>query len=197
MISSTSIPYARNHADIIRAQKIKSGNKAAFSDLFNSYYKPLCEYAFRFCDGDTNAVEDLVQDVFVRIWERRDIWNPQIAVRAYLYRSVHNQAISNIRKKQYETQMKDSVEMTAVATDLSPYELINNKELDLAIKSAIDILPERRREIFVLRLLHDMSYREIAEVLGISVNTVDTQLRRALHLLRNQLRHLQPSVEAA
>lgn len=182
---------------MIRAQKIKSGNRAAFSDLFNSYYKPLCEYAIRFCDGNTEAVEDLVQDVFVRIWERRETWNPQVAVRAYLYRSVHNQAISNIRKKKHETPMVDSVEFTAVAPDLSPFELINNNELDLAIKSAIKILPERRREILILRLLHDMSYKEIAEVLGISVNTVDTQLRRALNLLRDQLRHLQPAVEVA
>ena len=193
MISQATVHSGPVNKDMLLAQEIKRGNKTAFTDLFDAYYKPLCDYAFRFCNGDTETVEDLVQEVFVRIWERRDSWNPQIAVRAYLYRSVHNQAISNIRKKRFETPMTDGLANSARTTDLSPIDRIHNTEIDHAIRAAINMLPERRREILVLRLLHDMSYKDISGILGISVNTVDTQLRRALKLLRAQLHFLHPA----
>jgi RNA polymerase sigma-70 factor (family 1) len=193
MISQATVKSAPLCKDMLLAQEIKRGNKTAFTDLFDAYYKPLCDYAYRFCDGDTEAVEDLVQEIFVRIWERRDSWNPQIAVRAYLYRSVHNQAISNIRKKRFETPMTDGLVNSTMTNDLSPIARIHNTEIDDAIKTAISMLPERRREILVLRLLHDMSYKDISRILGISVNTVDTQLRRALKLLREQLYYLHPA----
>lgn len=180
------------------AAEIQRGNKSAFKKLFNAYYDPLCQYAFRFCNGDIEVVEDVVQEVFVRIWEKRESWSPQIAVKAYLYRSVHNQAISNIRKRRYESPMEASVESTVLSADHSPLDLIHQKEVNVSLQRAINKLPERRREILVLRILHEMSYKEIAEMLDISVNTVDTQLRRALKLLREELSVYNiPALEAA
>lgn len=177
------------------AEEIRRGNKSAYSMLFDAYYKPLCDYAFRYCNGNREVVEDVVQEVFVRIWEKRTQWNPKVAVKAYLYRSVHNQAITNLRKKRYETPMSDAVEATSEATDISPIDEIYNRQIDVNIKLAIAKLPERRREILILRMLHDMSYKEIADTLEISVNTVDTQLRRSLKTLREELKLFQSGME--
>lgn len=178
------------------AEQIQKGDKSAFSHLFDLYYQPLCEYAFRYCNGDAEVMEDIVQEVFVRIWEKRDSWNPKVAVRAYLYRSVHNQAITNIRKKRYETPMKETIESMVVSEEQSPLDILENEEIDVSIKQAIALLPERRREILTLRIIHGLSYKEIAAVLDISVNTVDTQLRRALKLLREKLTIFHPMSEA-
>ena len=181
--------------EMVWAEEIRRGNPVAYGHLFDNYYRPLCDYAFRFCNGNQEMVEDIVQEVFVKIWERRTTWEPKITVKAYLYRSVHNQAISNLRKNRYESPLKDSVENTVKSAELTPFELIQNKQLDNGISRAIAKLPERRREILVLRMLHDMSYKEIADTLEISVNTVDTQLRRALKSLREDLKIYQSGLE--
>lgn len=192
---NTQIKYTND--DMYWAEQIKSGNREAYGALFDVYYKPLCDYAYRYCNGDVEVVEDVVQEVFVRIWERRDTWNPTVAVKAYLYRSVHNQAITNLRKKRFETPMKDTIERTTQTNDQSPIDEMYNQQLDYNIKQAIEKLPERRREVLILRILHDMSYKEIGEVLEISVNTVDTQLRRALKTLREELKIFHPAMELA
>jgi RNA polymerase sigma-70 factor (family 1) len=177
------------------AEEIQAGNARAFSLLFDTYYIPLCQYAYRFSNGNTEATEDIVQEVFTRIWERRTTWIPKITVKAYLYRSVHNQAISNLRKAKHETPMNDMVEQTTPGTHLTPIEEMHNDQLDQRIQQAIGNLPERRREILTLRMIHELSYKEIGEMLGISVNTVDTQLRRALKSLREDLHLFQNGLE--
>lgn len=181
--------------EMVLADEIRNGNSCAFASLFDTYYVPLCEYAYRFCNGDQELTEDIVQEVFARIWERRADWAPKVSVKAYLFRSVHNQAITNLRKVRHETAMNDVVEDTTQATDLTPIEAIHNDELDQRIQRAIHNLPERRREILTLRMIHELSYKEIADTLEISVNTVDTQLRRALKSLREDLRLFQTNME--
>lgn len=181
--------------EMIWAEEIRSGNARAFSLLFDTYYEPLCDYAFRFCNGNQELTEDIVQEVFARIWERRANWMPKVTVKAYLYRSVHNQAISNLRKAKHESPMNEVVEDTTAATDLTPIQELHNDELDQRIQQAIQNLPERRREILTLRMIHELSYKEIADALKISVNTVDTQLRRALKSLREDLQLFQTGLE--
>jgi RNA polymerase sigma-70 factor (family 1) len=181
--------------EMIWAEEIRSGNARAFSLLFDTYYAPLCQYAFRFCNGNTELTEDIVQDVFARIWERRSTWMPKITVKAYLYRSVHNQAISHLRKARHETPMNEVVEQTTPGVYLTPIEEMHNDQLDQRIQQAIQNLPERRREILNLRMIHEFSYKEIGEMLEISVNTVDTQLRRALKSLREDLKLFQTGLE--
>lgn len=181
--------------EMVWAEEIRNGNSLAFDSLFDMYYVPLCEYAFRFCNGDQDLTEDVVQEVFARIWERRADWTPKISVKSYLFRSVHNQAISNLRKVKYESPMNDVVQDITPACDLTPIEEMHNDELDQRIQKAIQNLPERRREILTLRIIHELSYKEIADTLKISVNTVDTQLRRALKSLREDLRLFKTGLE--
>jgi RNA polymerase sigma-70 factor, ECF subfamily len=181
-----------NHRDMNWAEQIRKDNRLAFSNLFETYYKPLCEYAFRFLKHE-ERIEDIVQEVFVLLWEKRKRWEPKVAVRAYLYRSVYHQVINDYRKKRFETTLHED-RMHQIADDrISPLESLHYKEFEEVFQETIKLLPERRREILVLRLLHGLSYKEISLVLDISVNTVDTQIRRALKLLRGNLKHFVPS----
>lgn len=174
------------------AEQIRKGDKTAFSYLFDAYYVNLCEFSFRFVH-DQILMEDIVQDVFCWIWEHRARWIPGVSVRAYLYRAVHNKSISDIRKKKFEYPIDDYGLNNITVQPSSQIEDIHNKDIADAIKAAIQLLPERRREILILHLIQGFTYDEIAAALGISDNTVDTQLRRARVLLREKLKIFQIS----
>jgi RNA polymerase sigma-70 factor, ECF subfamily len=183
-----------NNRDMIWAEQIRNGSRNAFSNLFETYYTPLCEYAYRYVKHEEN-MEDIVQEVFVRLWEKRNKWEPKVAVRAYLYRSVYNQVINDYRKKRFEiSNYEDGLDN--IADDrISPLDKLQYKELNQVFLDTLKLLPDRRREILELRLLHGLSYKEISLVLQISVNTVDTQIRRALKLLRDNLKQFSPMME--
>lgn len=169
------------------AEQIRDDSKLAFSQLFDAYYEPLCDYAYRYVKH-SEAMEDIVQEVFVRIWEKRKHWEPKISVRAYLYRSVYNEVVTDFRKKRFETPYDNMHDLEQAQSSVSPLDELHDRETARAIDRAIEMLPERRKEILVLRLLQGLSYKEISAILDISVNTVDTQIRRALKLLRIQLK---------
>ena len=173
--------------DMQWAEQIRDDNEIAFSNLFDTYYRPLCEYAYRYVKH-AETMEDIVQEVFVRIWEKRKQWEPKVSVRAYLYRSVYNEVINDFRKKRFALPFAELRELdNAVATNSTSSD-VQDREIARAIKRAIEMLPARRKEILVLRLVQDLSYKEISVILDISVNTVDTQIRRALKLLRTHLK---------
>ena len=173
--------------DMQWAEQIRNDNEIAFSNLFDAYYTPLCEYAYRYVKH-AETMEDIVQEVFVRIWEKRKQWEPKVSVRAYLYRSVYNEVVTDFRKKRFELPFAELRELdNAVATNSTSSD-VQDREIARAIKLAIEMLPARRKEILVLRLVQGLSYKEISVILDISVNTIDTQIRRALKLLRTQLK---------
>ena len=178
----------KNERDLYWVNKIRNDDKVAFSSLFETYYSPLCEFAYRYVK-QKEVMEDVVQEVFVRIWEKRKKWQPNVSVSAYLYRSVYNQLINDYRKKRFEIVLTEDKQANIQDPVLSPMDQMHYREASKAIKVAIAMLPERRKEIVVLKLIYGFSYKEISTTLGISVNTVDTQVRRARKLLRNQLKH--------
>jgi RNA polymerase sigma-70 factor (family 1) len=173
--------------EMVWAEAIRNGNRLAYGQLYNRYYGPLCDFAWRFCKGNHELVEDVVQEVLFRVWERRHNWMPTVTVKSYLYRSVHNMALTRLRKTRYEILCSDCYFDDSPTDAFTPFESMHNTQLMQAIILAVNRLPERRRQILVLRLMHEHSYQEIAELLGISFNTVDTQLRRAQKFLRTQL----------
>ncbi len=179
---------SKKERDLDWVEKIRNDDKVAFSSLFETYYLPLCEFAYRYVK-QKEVMEDVVQEVFVRIWEKRKKWQPNVSVSAYLYRSVYNQLINDYRKKRFEIVLTEDKQANIQDPVLSPMDQMHYREASKAIKVAIAMLPERRKEIVVLKLIYGFSYKEISTTLGISVNTVDTQVRRARKLLRNQLKH--------
>ena len=173
------------------AEQIRNGDAEAFKHLFETYYVPLCEYAFSILK-DEDQMEDVVQDVFSWIWKNQARWEPGISVRAYLYRAVHNRVITAIRKKRFEYPLDVQIQNNVKDKRHSQIAEMENQELGQAIKEAIQLLPEKRREILILYLQHNLTYKEIATMLNISVNTVDIQLRRARKLLCQKLKQYSP-----
>ena len=161
---------------------------AQFRLLFREYYDPLSRYAYTLVT-DHDAAEDLVQEVFVRIWEKHQpiIQSPQ--VRAYLYRAVRNTCFNHLgaQKKRPVTSLSDtdleSADSIAWTVEEEPDDegIPNYREL---LKKGIDQLPEKCKEVFLLSRSGNLSNQEIADNLGISVKTVNNQTWKAMKLLK-------------
>lgn len=152
-----------------------------FSKQFYVHYRPLCLYALRFLE-DTDAVEDVVQETFAKLWEKRDTLDDITSIKSYLYTAVRNNCLMVLRsKKEF-----DDVEELQITDGNSEEDRIARAELEAQLWQLIDELPEKRREIFLMAKRDGLSYKEIAEETGLTVKTVENHVTRALKSLRKK-----------
>lgn len=161
------------------------GDETAFEKLFRQFHPSLCRYAFTIVK-DIDGAEEIVQDVFVRIWEKRDQIEFTVSAKSYLYRAVHNACLNAVSKNKKEVRM-DEVPLKIVHQSAAPSADFQTRELEAEIAKALDQLPEQCRKVFELSRYGNLKYREIAEMQGISVKTVENQMGKALRILREQL----------
>ena len=163
---------------------ISPDESEAFDSLFESNYARLCNYAYSMVNS-FDLAEDLVQDVFVNIWIRRKKIAIQSTINAYLYKCVYNACLDHQKKNRLQQIF---VKSRQDGNALSMHDSIKDFELPERIDRAIEELPEQCRKIFKMSRQKGFKYHEIAKELNISENTVDTQIRRALKRLREQLK---------
>lgn len=149
--------------------------------LFKRYYKPLCVFAFKYLD-DLDLSEDIVQEIFIKIWER-DIFEEQTNLSAFLFTSVKNLSISHLRKVSpcYIDCFEEDI---AIEEYNSEEDILERNRI---LMEAIENLPEKTREVFKIVVFDNLKYKEVAEELNISVNTVKSNLARAYRLLKGSL----------
>jgi RNA polymerase sigma-70 factor (ECF subfamily) len=185
-----------NYSDYQIFSGIQSGDNELFEYLFLNYYEPLCFYAYGILRNRENA-EEMVQDVFIKLWDGRKQINIQTSVKSYLYKSVHNKCVNFINHKRIEEKFsnefkQENVDLVSPVSKDYPIANLLSQELGTAIQNAIASLPEQCREVFIMIRQDEMSYAEVAETLEISVNTVKTQLQRAITRLRELLQEYLP-----
>ena len=154
-------------------------------ELLRETWPQLVAYALRLL-GDRELAEDVVQRGFVRLWERGHVVPPGDAMRPFLYRMVRNLAANEWRRQETQRRWIDE-ESFAVSEADGPDASLELAELETALGAAVERLPARRREIFVLSRYHGLTNGQIAEVLGVSTQTVANQLVSALRELRARL----------
>ena len=177
-------------------KELRYGSKKAFEYVFTTYYDSLCRYAAEIM-RDKYQAEDIVINLFVVLWDDRKKISIHTSLRSYLYRSIHNACLNAIRKKKIENKYKDyflhHVEFSkhhdygSLSYPLS--EIIEN-ELDDRIEEVINNLPPRCREIFLLSRVEELTHKEIADELDISVNTVKSQIMNALRSIQAEIKNL-------
>jgi len=168
-------------------ERIRGGDTAALDELLHRNWRPLVLFAMGFVQG-VDAAEDVVQDVFVRVWQRRREWEPTGSVRAYLYRITRNLSLNEQRARGVrERSPRFARGRTQRMAPVTPAEHLEADELKTAVDAAVAALPERRRQVFILARYHGLSRQQIAEVMGISPQTVGNQLTSALATLRQGL----------
>jgi RNA polymerase sigma-19 factor, ECF subfamily len=174
--------------DLVYWQKIQSDDTDAFSYLFRRYYEPLYQFSGRFVK-DPQTAESIVQDLFVKLWANRKDCQIKTSVKSYLYTAVKNHSLNHL--KQTKKFISFEVESNWYANFVSSpeMELINN-EMYTQIHRAINKLPQQCRQIYLMKKYDDLKYSEIADIFDISINTVKTQMKRAMKLLLRSLAHL-------
>jgi RNA polymerase sigma-70 factor, ECF subfamily len=174
-----------HHDETIWLTALRQGDESVFDAVFRRYYEPLCRYACRMLGGDMAEAEDLVQQSFVKLWDRRSELQLQLSVKAYLYRAVHNASLNRLRhekiKVKYQTIKSRQLDQQHETQDTHSRELLER------LRDALQTLPPQCRQIFELSRFDELKYREIAEQLDISIKTVETQMGKALRLMRTQL----------
>jgi len=168
-------------------ERIRIGDEHAFRDMFKTYYPLLVNFARRYV-CNISIAEDIVEDVFLKIWQNRQKWNPTISVKAYLFQTIRNRALNYLKRSKMEQQIASDLETSSIAIK-TPEDILDEKEMLAEIQLAIEALPKRARSIFTMHRYDQLKYAEIAETLNISVGTVETHMVRALKFLRKRLAH--------
>jgi len=172
---------------------IKGGNERAFEKIFREYFKSLHAYAFTFMKDDEQA-EEVVQNVFCRIWEKRDQLKTDGSLKAYLYRAVHNESLNYLKHQ----KTRAAFQVHYNSNEEQPAEQASEKmmvaELNGHIQKALNDLPLQCRIIFQLSRFENLKYKEIADQLNLSVKTVENQMGKALKVLRLKLAEFLPIV---
>lgn len=150
-------------------------------DLFSYNYRPLCLYALHYL-GDVEQAEDVVQDCFVSLWEKIEGGATVSNRRAYLYMTVRNRCLDCLRRKGLQTETIGPDDAYGIIDDDEAQE---RSHVEARLWTAIDSLPEKCREVFLLSKRDGLRYEEIADELGISVNTVRNQISKALKILKD------------
>ncbi len=159
-------------------------NKAEFKQLFDKYFDTIRSFIFYRC-GDTDAASDMAQDVFMKIWEKREKLN-STDLKPLLYKMANDMVISNYRKSSTRMDYEKSITIQN-DSPLSPEEELNFEELASTYAKALEKMPETQRVVFLMSRNDELKYHEIAGCLEISVKAVEKRMSAALQYLRTEL----------
>ncbi|MBL4704168.1 MAG: RNA polymerase sigma-70 factor [Flavobacteriales bacterium] len=164
--------------------QLKQKDRSAFELLFRTHYEPLVGFVFKYL-GNQPEAEEVVQDVYFQLWKKLDEVEIETSIKSYLYQAARNKSLNIIKHRIVQRKYEEHVQFHD-----SPFDSTNQIEVDELqerIQKAIDTLPEKCREVFLLSRFEEKKYKEIAEELGISIKTVENQMGKALKVLRGEL----------
>lgn len=167
-------------------KKIRSGDHPAFETLFYRYYSQLCVFSNSYVKS-LDIARDVVQEVFIKIWDNRENFYINQSLKAYLFMAVRNQSLNFLQQRKQKQRLEDRLKKQQVLNEAINKDELNTEELTQKVWKFVEQLPERRRTIFILYRKHGLSYEEIAEVMGIARKTVENQMGKSLKFLREQV----------
>jgi RNA polymerase sigma-70 factor (ECF subfamily) len=183
--------HAAEHRDAELLARARTGDPAAFEALFHAYYDRLCRLVDRYVRSAETA-EEVVQSLFLRLWEQRETWTVRDTVRVYLYSAARRRALDHLKHERVTRRFREAAvaDPSLLGEDASAPSVVDRLETaDRAnrVRDAIDGLPDRYRTVLVLRIEHQLTVPAIAGILGIPIKTAETRAARALKLLKRLL----------
>jgi RNA polymerase sigma-70 factor (family 1) len=163
----------------------RAGNENAYRALFDRYFYRLYNYTSKLI-ADKRISEEIVMDVMLAVWQKRDLLNTNLSLSAYLYRSVKNRLIDHLRKQHVPTVSLDQTPVEPPSACITDSRLLH-KELESLYRSSLNRLPPQKKRIFTMSREEGSSYKEIADRLQLSKNTVENHMVAALRLLKNHM----------
>ena len=169
-------------------QQIQDGDTDAFEELFYSYYHELCSLAYRITRCPEQA-RDVVQDVFLKLWKKRNERQIKRSIKGYLYQAVWNQALNSKDKRENQRELREtfSQEQNLHAGLKEDHSEERVARLVTEIWSIVEQMAERRKFVFILHRRHGLSYKEIAGVMDVSRKTVENHMGLALKEIRKRI----------
>lgn len=154
-----------------------------FKQIFDKYYKPIKNFLYYKC-GDVDQSEDLTQDVFMKLWDKREEINPE-TVKSYLYTIANNMLLNKIRHD--KVVMNFAEKNRDAFNEQSPQYALEEKEFKQQLEDTIGAMPEKQREVFLMNRIDELTYKEIADRLELSVKAVEKRMHGALGYLREKV----------
>jgi RNA polymerase sigma-70 factor (ECF subfamily) len=172
-----------NVDDSLLVTRIRQDDKYAFKSLYQRYSKKIYFFSLKYLGNNIEA-EELVQSVFINVWEKRNYLDPTNSVKSYIYKAAANYIYNYLKKKSIHARFVDSqINKDEVLTNLT-YEQVLFNDLEKSINSIVGILPPQQQKIFQLNRNEGLTNDEIASKLDLSVRTVENQMYRALKTIR-------------
>lgn len=172
---------------------LSTDNEAVFEQLFKKYFRELHAYAFSLLK-DWDVAEEIVQGMFLKLWERNEVVQVRTSIKSYLYKSVYHDSLNYLRgqKVQLKYQTTTAYSMKNHIDDAAGK--LTMGELEQHLQRALSKLPEKCRAIFHLSRFEELKYQEIASQLEISIKTVETHMGKALRILRKEMKEFLPII---
>ena len=171
-------------SDILLA--IRQGNERVYETVFRKYYQTLCNYACGILK-DIDDAEEVVQSIFLKLWEQREVIEINVSLKSYLYRAVHNTCMNRLKHLKIQDSYRQYVGKYLEDTFDSATDMMSKNELQNRISQALEKLPEQCRIIFKMSRFEELKYQEIADKLGLSIKTIENQIGKALRIMRTEL----------
>jgi RNA polymerase sigma-70 factor (ECF subfamily) len=175
------------HIDYVSVKNLRDGNIKAFDDLFNKYSPKLYNFSLKYLKSVEEA-EEIVQEVFYYIWEKREGLKPDQSFNSYIFTIAYNIIRKYFNKKAKENAYKDEAIYSLLKDENSLDRIIDYKSLLGKVESVIDRMPDKRREVFIKRKYEGLPVKQIAEDLGISPNTVENHLASAQKYILEEMK---------
>jgi RNA polymerase sigma-70 factor (ECF subfamily) len=168
-------------------QRLINKDKEAFGQVYQLYFGPLVNYAYRFIETKEES-EEIVQDTFLKFWDKCSTLTPDSTIKSYLYRAVHNACLNSLKHDKVKDNYKEYV-INWMEKSEDPF-ADHEQETDFMkiLNEEISLLPPRCREAFELSRFEGLKYQEIADHMGISVKTVEVQIGKAFKILRDRIK---------
>lgn len=175
-------------------QQCRQGNQTAFNALIDAHYANIYRLCHRFL-GNAMDAEEAAQDVFIQFYQAIDRYQPEAKLSTYLYKLAVNRSLNGLRTRKrqrllpFSSKQEEKNEWAGDEGDRPDLQL-EQDERALAVRKAIDSLPENQRTAVILQRFHDLPYEEIAKIMGCSVSSVESRLHRAKQSLSKKLNYL-------
>jgi RNA polymerase sigma-70 factor (ECF subfamily) len=190
------LTYNTSVSETALLDRLKSGDEQSLEQLFKTYYNSLVRFAMGIIKDQSDA-EDAVQQVFVKLWENREGLSIHTAIKAYLYMAVKNTCFNRLKQQEKKYWLEDGMDDDIQFSVDNTMQQIHTKSLEKQIQQSLEMLPPKCGLIFKLSRFEEKSYKEIAEILNISVKTVENQMGKALQLMRESLKEHLTSIAIA
>lgn len=165
---------------------LSNGSEDAFRTLYLRYKDKLWHYCFSLLKSEDDA-DDMIQEVFIRIWELRNFMNPDLSFSSFIYTMTRNRVLNHFRKMDVELQVKNALARKLPVSEESAESALISAEYQQILLSAIDNLPPQQKRVFNLSRMENLSHKDIARQLNLSVYTVQEYISGALHFIKGYI----------